>query len=333
LSKNDNFVKKFGLLGIECYIVASLSLCCSSEACSKLIEIKIKDRRMPMTQLKAKKRLASVWLLLAIVCAIVFATPAQAGESIGSSLAVEGKTQAQSRKTQQRVDQLASETQRLLAEYQRISQQLDYQQSYAAEIEQKLLEQDDEIARLEQAIADIQITRLHLLPLLREMLDTLRAFIELDLPFEQQQRLAAADKLGELLSSSEVSIADKFRRVMELYQTENDYSYSLGTYREQISIEGKSYTVDILRVGRLALYYRSLDGEHVAMWSQDANAWQSVSEISAAARQINTAIRVAKEQQAPELLQLPYLAGAWLVNEHSTDNGAAAAKSAKEAAQ
>ncbi len=223
------------------------------------------------------------------------------------SLKIESKTQAQSRKTQQRVDALSAETERLLQQYQRITQQLDYQQAYTAELEKKLVDQDIEIAELEKAIAEIQITRLHLLPLLREMVDTLEQFIELDLPFEQQHRLAAVDRLSQLLSDSQVTIAEKFQRVLELYQTENDYNYNLGSFRGNIDIEGKPQTVEFLRVGRLALYYLSLDERKAALWSQEDKQWIDVTDLPSSVRQLKTAIRVAKEQQAPELLVLPGL--------------------------
>ncbi len=223
------------------------------------------------------------------------------------SLKIESKTQAQSRKTQQRVDALSAETERLLQQYQRITQQLDYQQAYTAELEKKLVDQDIEIAELEKAIAEIQITRLHLLPLLREMVDTLEQFIELDLPFEQQQRLAAVDRLSQLLSDSQVTIAEKFQRVLELYQTENDYNYNLGSFRGNLDIEGKPQTVEFLRVGRLALYYLSLDELKAALWSQEDKQWIDVTDLPSSVRQLKTAIRVAKEQQAPELLVLPGL--------------------------
>ena len=226
-------------------------------------------------------------------------------EALTPSLQVEAKTQAQSRKTQQRVDQLSAETQRLLASYQRITQQLDYQQAYTDELKQKLSDQDAEVLQLEQAIADIQITRLHLLPLLREMTDTLRHFIQLDLPFEQQARLRAVDDLDALLANSQVSIAEKFQRLMELYQTENDYNYSLASYTDVIDLEGAAFTVEFLRLGRMALYYRSLDGEKIALWSPTDAQWLDVSEVSGASRQLQKAIRVAQDRQAPELLQLP----------------------------
>jgi len=233
-----------------------------------------------------------------------------ASQAMLESLSIEAKTQQQSRKTQRRVDELSAQTAKLLYEYQRITQQLDYQEAYAVELEQKLLEQDAEIAELEQAIADIQITRLHLLPLLREMLDTLKAFILLDLPFEQDARLAAVSRASELLASSQTPLSEKFERVMSLYQAENDDNYSVDSARGVVNIEGVPYSVEFLRVGRLALYYQSLDGEKLAIYAADKESWLDISHLPQAGAQIQKALRIAKEQTSPEFMHLPFIDGA-----------------------
>ncbi len=80
-----------------------------------------------------------------------------------------------------------------------------------------------------------------------------------------------------------------------------------GYFRGNLDIEGKPQTVEFLRVGRLALYYLSLDELKAALWSQEDKQWIDVTDLPSSVRQLKTAIRVAKEQQAPELLVLPGL--------------------------
>ena len=255
-------------------------------------------------------------LLLLLICFALRIHAFESGPSakaLSPSLAIEAKTQDQSRATQRRVDALSAETQRLLQQYQRITQQVDYQKAYSTELRQKLIDQDAEIAELEQAIADIQITRLHLLPLLREMLDTLEQFIHLDLPFEREQRLDAVARSNKLLSDSQVTIAEKFQRVLELYQMENDYNYNLGSYKGSIDNAGKPQTVEFLRVGRLALYYLTLDANQAAIWSQEDQQWLDISNLPGSIRQLKTAINIAREQQAPELIRLPGLPQAFSI--------------------
>jgi hypothetical protein len=61
--------------------------------------------------------------------------------------------------------------------------------------------------------------------------------------------------------------------------------------------------VDFVHLGRVALYYQSLDGAETGHWNQEKNSWEELSvRYSAPVRQ---AIRIAREQSAPQLLSLP----------------------------
>lgn len=223
--------------------------------------------------------------------------------SIEQSLQTEGETSAAGRQSQQTVNKLDSETEQLLREYQRLMQQADYQEAYNTELEHRLKEQEHELEQLQQQIADVQITRLHVMPLLRDMVDGLKQFVELDLPFEQEARLESVKKLETLLASGTTPLAEKFRRVMEAWQAESDYSYQLGTYRDTATVNDKTVTVEFLRIGRTALYFQTLDGEQSGYWNRSAKQWQILDE--GWNRPIRKGIRIADKQLPPELLTAP----------------------------
>lgn len=226
-----------------------------------------------------------------------------AAASIEQSISTEQQTSAAGRQSQQQVDRLARDSEQLLREYQQLMQQGDYQQAYNLELERRLEEQQQELARLQQDIADVQITRLHVMPLLRDMSSGLKQFVELDLPFEQQQRLASVARLEQLLAGSSTSLAEKFRRVLEAWQAESDYSYQLGSWRGEVLVQDMPRRVDFLRVGRLALYYQTPDGQQSAWWDRQAGQWQPLA--SAYNHAIRQGIRLADKQLPPQLLQLP----------------------------
>ena len=207
-------------------------------------------------------------------------------------------------KSQQRVDQLASEQRQLLAEYQTLLKKSEYQKSYNEELRLLEKEQMVELANLRRQIADIKLTKQQLLPLLREMVTTLEQFIRLDLPFKLQQRLTSVDKLKRLLSRSRTPISEKYRRVMELYQAENDNNYDLEVYRDNISLAGETLSVQVLRVGRSNLYMQTMDGQTSAMWNAQQKTWQLLDDQYRL--NIRKAMRVAAKKTAPELLNLPY---------------------------
>jgi len=206
--------------------------------------------------------------------------------------------------SQKRVDRLVSETDLLLNEYQSLLKKSEYQAAYNKELRILKGEQVEELISLEQQIKDIVITKQQLLPLLREMVSTLSQFIKLDLPFKQQQRLIAIDKLNQVLASSSVSISEKYRRVMEMYQAENDYNYDLEVYRDTVALNNESLSVQILRVGRSHLYFQTMDGKISAMWNQESKAWLLLDD--AYHLKIRKAMRIASKKSAPELLELPY---------------------------
>ena len=61
--------------------------------------------------------------------------------------------------------------------------------------------------------------------------------------------------------------------------------------------------VAFLRIGRVVLIHRTLDGERAAAWDQNARAWvQLGGEYLSAVRE---GLRIARKQAAPDLLHLP----------------------------
>ncbi len=213
------------------------------------------------------------------------------------------KTRMMGVKSQQKIDQLANDQQELLAEYQALLKKSEYQESYNKELTILKKEQSQEVINLKQQISDIKLTKQQLLPLLREMVATLEQFVHLDLPFKRQLRLASIEKLKTLLSSSRVSISEKYRRVMELYQAENDYNYNLEVYRDKIWLASEELAVQVLRVGRSNLYMQTMDGQKSGMWDIQLKTWKVLDGQYHLA--IRKAMRVADKKMAPELLSLP----------------------------
>ena len=60
-------------------------------------------------------------------------------------------------------------------------------------------------------------------------------------------------------------------------------------------------TVDFLRIGRVSLYYLSLDGVEAGIWHD--NAWQKLDDSYR--QSISLGLKVAKKQLPPDLLVLP----------------------------
>jgi hypothetical protein len=135
------------------------------------------------------------------------------------------------------------------------------------------------------------------------MIDALENFIELDVPFLERERSERLAGLRELVDRADVTDAEKYRRIMEAYQIENEYGRTIEAYRSTIANTGAERTVDFLRVGRIALVYLTLEGSEAGAWDQQTKGWV---ELDASYRNaISQGLRVARKQAAPELIRVP----------------------------
>lgn len=204
---------------------------------------------------------------------------------------------------QQRVEQLDDETVALLSEYHTELERLASLETYNANMRKMRASQDAEKLRLGQELAEIEVVRRELLPLMVEMIDVLARFIELDQPLLLDERQARVESLSETLNRSDVALGEKYRRVIEAYQIEAEYGQNIEAYEGTLSRDGVDLTVDFLRVGRLALYYISLDRSEAGLWQPDIRQWRTLD--AGYLDMLDFALRVARKQAPPNLLQLP----------------------------
>jgi len=140
-------------------------------------------------------------------------------------------------------------------------------------------------------------------PLLNKMLAGLERFVNADLPFHLDERLESIGRLKGLMVSPEASTSDRFRNIMDIYTAEIEYGNSYEAYKATLPINGNDIEVDMLRIGRVALYYQTRDQKASGMWDTATGAWKELP--SGTNRDIRTAIKVAAKTVAPELLSLP----------------------------
>ena len=270
-----------------------------------------------MTQVLKPKTLVLAGLISMLSVAAYGESPQSTQATLDKTLETSHKTQTLGQNSQKKIDKLAAQTRSLLDEYQKLSQQGEYQRAFNDELAVRQQQQQDEIAALKEQIVAIKMTQQKIQPLLREMAETLALFIQLDLPFQQDQRLQSVEKLNTLLANTQVSNTEKFRRVMELYQTENDYNYDMASYRETVTVADKTLSVELLRVGRSALYFQTLDQQQSAIWLASEKRWQLLEKSYQLA--IRQGIRIANQQGAPHLLQLPVFISSDAAQRHNKE--------------
>jgi DNA-binding SARP family transcriptional activator len=78
------------------------------------------------------------------------------------------------------------------------------------------------------------------------MITNLEEFIKLDVPFLPEERERRLSQIKETMDKAKVSTSEKFRRVIEAYQIENEYGRTIEAYRGLQTVDGKELTVDFL---------------------------------------------------------------------------------------
>jgi len=92
---------------------------------------------------------------------------------------------------------------------------------------------------------------------------------------------------------------------MDIYNVEMEYGTTSEAFQDVLDVngDGSEITVDMLRIGRVALYYQTTDQKSSGMWDSVNNTWKKLD--SGTNRNIRKAIKVAAKTTAPELLSLP----------------------------
>ncbi|MGB0956322.1 MAG: DUF3450 domain-containing protein [Panacagrimonas sp.] len=239
---------------------------------------------------------------MSLLVAMLVPQTGLAQDKIGSAIQ---KTQGASRAaaaSQGRIDRLDDQIRQMLERYRAASWEAQQLTVYAEQLEELTQSQEGEKQSLRRQLDALSQVEQELLPLMLRMIEGLEAFVDIDMPFLQSERKERLDNLKRLMADSEALNSEKFRRILEAYQIESDYGRSLGSERGEV--QGRA--VDILRVGRVAMYYLTLDGREAGHWNAGEKAWKRLP--SAYTREVRRGLRIARETTAPGLLELPVAA-------------------------
>lgn len=229
------------------------------------------------------------------------------GQGVEDVVAQQEQLQRDAQESQQRIEALDDESLAMLAAYNREQERYEDLTTYNENLRQLLANQAIEKQRFAAELAEVEVVRQAIVPLMVEMVDVLEQFIELDQPMLVRERSARLETLKSVLTRSDVDISEKYRRVIESYQIEAEYGQSLEVYEGPISLDGKALTVDFLRVGRVGLYFLSLDREEAGIWNPATSSWYKLDNRYLDA--MDYAVRVAREQAPPNLIELPLWSG------------------------
>ena len=231
-----------------------------------------------------------------------------AAESLDAAVRAQAQNQEQGIQSQARVEKLDDATQAMLNEYRDGIRELESLRVYHAQLQREVRSQETERASVEKQLTEIEVTQRGIVPLMLRMQEMLEKFVKMDVPFLEAERSKRIGEIKTMMDSSEVTLAEKYRRLMEAYQVESEYSRTIEAYRGDLTEKddkGKKQirAVDFLRFGRLALYYLTLDRLEAGYWDPKAKRFEKLSLEYRS--DIERGLRIARKQAAPDLLKLP----------------------------
>jgi hypothetical protein len=206
-------------------------------------------------------------------------------------------------RSQDRVDAMADNTEQLLAEYHAVQKQIASLRVYNGQVGKLVASQRRQLAHLQKRIDNAAMVAREVTPLMLRMIDALEAFVKLDVPFLGEERRKRVASLKRMMDRSDVPDSEKFRRILEAYQVENEYGRTIEAYRGKVKLGNDVRTVDFLRFGRVALVYKTLDGREAYVWDPGRRGWSRLS--SEHRTSIQKAFRIARKQAPPDLIRLP----------------------------
>ncbi len=259
--------------------------------------------------------------LLAAVASVVLAAPAGAqppqapaggqppaaqapasGQQITQALQAQVQTDQQSAKDQKELNGIRDRTQDAAGRYAQAMADADSLERYNKQLDAQVKSQETEMASIERQLMEIETTTREVQPLMQQMVETLDQFVKLDVPFLLDERTARVQNLKDMMARADVTISEKYRRILEAYQIELEYGRTLDAYSGRLGTGADARTVEFVRLGRVSLMYRTLDGSEVGYWDADQKKWVPDASYR---DDIQQALRVARGQGAKELLTVP----------------------------
>jgi hypothetical protein len=261
-----------------------------------------KNHPSPETGIAMKTVFHLLSICFILVYCIVSPRPATA-DSLKSAIEAQRKVQSEGARSQQTVEKLDEETRILLDAYRSALSKLKNLNDYNAQMERQVEDQKQEIARRETELEQIEKTRRHIVPFMLRMLEVYQQLVGLDIPFLPEERQRRLKQLQAMMDRSDITLAEKYRRLLEAYRVEAEYGHTVEAYQGELENNGTVRTVRFLRLGRVGLYYLSLDGSEAASWHPREKRWVMLD--NGYREPIKQAILIAERQLPPDLVKLP----------------------------
>ncbi|MDH3337066.1 MAG: DUF3450 domain-containing protein [Gammaproteobacteria bacterium] len=236
---------------------------------------------------------------------LIAASGSVVAQTVDQVLEAENRRLNLAQQSQERVNNIVEGTRSLEDQYRAINKETDGLKVYNRLMTAQTSGQEAVLEDISLSMDQVDVINRQIFPMMERMIDGLEQSVSLDVPFLMEERSDRVDNLRAIMERSDVSVAEKFRKVMEAYQIENDYGSSSEWYTQSLTLDGATRSYNILRIGRIGLYFQSDDTKITGRWDNNAREWVM---DNSARSDIRTGLRMAKQLIAPELIVIPVVA-------------------------
>jgi hypothetical protein len=205
--------------------------------------------------------------------------------------------------TQQKQDDWAAEKAELTVRYRNAQANVQYLSERVAIKREESEALDERIAELERRIGEAKRIENNLEDTLNTVMARFERLIKSDLPFLMDERRTRLEVVNDVIARPDVSGADKLRRLLEALQIEANYGGTVEVHQDRIIVEGDTLYADILRLGRVSVFWRTPDGRRAGEYNLATRSWVELPKRHIGP--IGDAMDMASRIRPVELIELP----------------------------
>jgi len=205
-------------------------------------------------------------------------------------------------KVQKEEDKWFEQKKRLEHEYKDLQKENKILSDEVKNLNNEITTHERSIKRIKDDISKIDEIKSRIEPFILNTYKRLCDFVEQDIPFLPKEREDRLKRLKKTIEDPDVDISEKFRRLMEAIFIEARYGNTIEVYQDRISIQKKTIYANIFRLGRISLFFESLDGKRCGYFDP-SSGWRYLPDRYN--KSILHAIEIAERRRPAEIIDLP----------------------------
>jgi len=235
-------------------------------------------------------------LSLSIVPVLAQDNAEQVTGTVDDTVGIHQQTQALKSEWAQEEDELMARFRSARTNVEYLTSQRDLQQARVNSLNERIGEFErrlTEATRLKDSVQDTMDV----------VMGRLEEWVAADLPFLTEERAHRVASLKDEMARPDVTSAEKLRRLLESLQVEVNYGSTVDVTEAEIMLAGDPLYVDVLRLGRLSLFWKTPDGKRVGEFDRGAGDWRELD--GKYRRTVTAAMEMATRMRPIELIALP----------------------------